>query len=174
MGNVVDLHGQSRIDLNSDLGHAFVVDATRAGEGLITDKELAEIYELSPADWQSIIKDVAFGQAIRAEGARRVRNGAAAREAAQKHFVKAPTILDQIMTDTQSNARHKIEAIKELRATAAVGSNPDRPAESERFIITINLGEHVEHYDKSIKIDVSDEGSPNNLIALEGNPDAYE
>ena len=78
------------IDLTSELGRQFVVDCTRAGEGLITDKELQEIYELSPADWIGITKNVALGRAIRAERDRRVRNGTAAREAACKHLVKAP------------------------------------------------------------------------------------
>jgi hypothetical protein len=157
------------IDLNSDVGHAFVVDATRAGEGLITDKELAEKYELSPADWQSITKDVALGRAIRAERDRRVLNGTAAREAAAKHFVKAPGILDGIMTDVHSNPRHKIEAIKELRQTA-IGDSADRPAETERFIIKIDLtagGGDVETYDKAIKIE-----GPNNMI--EGKSDDTE
>jgi hypothetical protein len=39
MGDIVKL--RSPIDLDTDLGHAFVVDATRAAEGLITDKELS-------------------------------------------------------------------------------------------------------------------------------------
>ena len=77
MGDVIQL--RSPIDLNSDLGRAFVVDATRAGEGLISDKELQEIYDLSPADWQNIVKDTALGRAIRAERDRRVRTGIAAR-----------------------------------------------------------------------------------------------
>lgn len=147
MGDVI-LRGVP-IDLNSDVGHAFVVDATRAAEGLITDRELAEKYELSPADWQSITKDLALGHAVRAERERRVRSGTAAREAAAKHFVKAPGILDGIMTNADSNPRHKIEAIKELRQTAAIGDSAEgRP---ERVIITINLGEgHVVHFDKAL------------------------
>ena len=36
MGDIVQL--RSPIDLTSDLGHAFVVDATRAAEGLLTDE----------------------------------------------------------------------------------------------------------------------------------------
>jgi len=120
MGDIVQL--RSPIDINSDLGRAFIVDATRAGEGLITDQELQEKYELSPADWLAITKDKAIGRAVRSESERRVRNGSAAREAAAKHFVKAPAVLDQIMTDADSNPRHKIEAIKELRATANGGS----------------------------------------------------
>jgi hypothetical protein len=179
MGDVIVLRSIP-IDLNSTTGHQFVVDCTRAGEGLLTDKELQEKYELSPVDWRNITKDVALGHAIRAERDRRVLNGAAAREAACKHFVKAPGILGEIMTDAQSNPRHKIEAIKELRQTA-VGSNPESLPESERFIITINLGEgHVEHYDKPIKptkpviIDATDGDGPNDLIPLKGKPDGDE
>ena len=95
MSNIV-LGGVS-VELTSDIGRQFVVDCTRAGEGLISDRELAEIYEISPADWQNIAKDAALGRAIRAERDRRVRNGTAAREAASKHFVKAPGVLDRIM-----------------------------------------------------------------------------
>ena len=48
MGDVVLLSNITPIDLLSDTGHAFVVDCTRAGEGLITDRELQEKYELTP------------------------------------------------------------------------------------------------------------------------------
>jgi hypothetical protein len=161
MGEIINLRS-TPIDLNSDVGHAFVVDATRAAEGLITDKELAEKYELSPADWQAIIKDKALGHAIRAERERRVRSGTAVREAAAKHLIKGPRILDQIMTNEQSNPRHKIEAFKELRNTASVGADAEGRQESERFVIQINLGadldgkEIVEKYNKSIEINPND------------------
>jgi hypothetical protein len=175
VGDVVVLRSIP-VDLNSDAGHQFVTDCTRAAEGLLTDRELAEKYELNPADWQSITKDVALGRAIRAERERRVCNGTAAREAAAKHFVKAPGILDQIMTDAGSNPRHKIEAIRELRQTAG-GDNTERPTEADRFIIRIDLtagGGGVETYDKAIKIDATEEDGPNNLIPLEGKPDGDE
>jgi hypothetical protein len=147
--------GGVEVELSSDIGRQFVVDCTRAGEGLITDKELAEIYEISPADWQNIAKDAALGRAIRAERDRRVRNGVAAREAAQKHFVRAPNILSTIMDNEQSNARHRIEAIKELRQTAIPEQN--NPAtQSEMFHIVINLGSDTEVYNKSRKIGVED------------------
>jgi hypothetical protein len=150
LGNIVNLRN-TPIDLNSDVGHAFVVDATRAAEGLITDKELAEKYELSPKDWQAITKDRALGHAIRAERERRVRSGTAVREAAAKHLVKGPGILDGIMSGPDSHPKHKIEAYKELRQTASIGDSAEGRPESERFIITINLGEgHVEHYDKPL------------------------
>ena len=169
MGDVIAL-SKSPIDLNSDVGHQFIVDCTRAGEGLLSDKELQEKYELSPADWQNITKDMALGRAIRAERERRMLNGTAARESAAKHLVKGPGILDQIMTSEQSNPRHKIEAFKELRTTATVGSGADRPMETERFVIRIDLsagGGPIETYDKAIKIDVSDG-------VIEGNSDGTE
>ena len=160
------------IDIHTDAGHAFVVDATRAGEGLITDKELQEKYELSPADWQNITKDMALGRAVRAERERRMLDGTAARESAARYFVKGPTILDQIATDSNSNARHKIDALRELRATAAVGSG-DRPRETERFVIRIDLtagGGEVETYDRTIDIKVNGDGP----ISPEGQPDGNE
>jgi len=156
MSNII--LGGVPVELASDIGRQFVVDCTRAGEGLISDRELAEIYEISPADWQSIAKDAALGRAIRAERDRRVRTGTAAREAASKHFVKAPSVLDRIMSDDQANARHRIEAIRELRQTA-IPESPNSPSQSDRFIIHIDLtagGGEVEHFNKAIKIDVDD------------------
>ena len=101
------------ITLDSDVGRQFVVDCVRAGEGLITDRELAEKYELDPPAWIAITKDVELGHAIRAERERRVLNGVAAREAAAKHFVKAPGILDQIMTDANAS---EIATLPQARA----------------------------------------------------------
>src|SRR6478672_5485114 len=97
MSDIVQL--RSPIDFNSDLGRAFVVDATRAGEGLISDDELREKYNLSSADWAAVTKDQALGRAIRDERDRRLRNGTAARESAARFFVKGPAILDQIASD---------------------------------------------------------------------------
>jgi len=166
MGEVITLRS-TPVDINSDLGHAFVVDCTRAAEGILTDKELAEKWEISPKDWQAIIKDKALGHAIRAERERRVRSGTAVREAAAKHLVKGPGILDQIMTGADSHPKHKIEAFKELRHTAIGSDSTDKLPESEKFIITINLGEgHIEHYDKPRK--------PDNPITLENKTDGDE
>lgn len=171
MGDVV-LLSETSIDLNTDAGHQFIVDCTRAGEGLLSDRELQEKYELSPADWQNITKDMALGRAVRAERERRMLDGTAARESAARYFVKGPTILDQIATDSNSNARHKIDALRELRATAAVGSG-DRPRETERFVIRIDLtagGGEVETYDRTIDIKVNGDGP----ISPEGQPDGNE
>src|SRR5262245_38492923 len=161
MGEVVVLRS-TPIDLNSDVGHQFVVDATRAAEGLITDKELAEKYELSPADWRAITKNKALGHAIRAERERRVRSGQAVREAAAKHLIKGPSILDDIMSGADSHPKHKIEAYKELRQTASIGSDAERRPDGKFFNIVINLGadqdgkEVIERYSKSVAVTPND------------------
>ena len=72
-----------------------------------------------------------------------MRTGVAAKELAAKFFVKSPGILDQIQNDANSNARHKIDAIRELRATAT-GSDGEGPtSQGEKFSIVINLGSDV-------------------------------
>jgi hypothetical protein len=154
MNDTIILHG-APVELTSDLGHEFTENCVRAGEGLIDDRELAEIYELSPADFQAISKDAALIRAIRTVRDRRVRTGQAAREAAAKHFVKAPGILDRIMSTESSNDRHKIEAIRELRQTA-IPENQNTQLQGDRFIIQINLGGETEVYNKSIAIDPHD------------------
>ena len=66
MGDVIVLRGIP-IDPSSDTGRPFVVDCTRAAEGLLTDKELQIRYELSPVDWENITKNTALIRAIQAE-----------------------------------------------------------------------------------------------------------
>jgi hypothetical protein len=135
----VTLHGVP-FSLASSRGREFVCDCTRAAESLLSDQELRDKYELSDCDWQTITSNTALIRAIQAERRRRVNTGLCAREAAAQHFVKAPKILDQIMTDEQANPRHKIEAIRELRATAAGAAGPDGTIDtSEKFIIRIDL-----------------------------------
>jgi hypothetical protein len=160
VGDVVNLRS-TPIDLLSDTGRQFVVDCTRAGEGLINDRELAEKYELSPADWQSIKKDTALAHAIRAERERRVLNGIAVREMAAKHLVKGPTILDGIMSGPDSHPKHKIEAYKELRNTASVGADAEGRPGTELFLIRIDLtagGGNIT--EKTISIGPPSEGKP--------------
>jgi len=156
MGEVITLRSLP-VDLTSDVGHAFVVDACRAGEGLITDRELTEKWELSPADFRAIAKDKALGRAIRAERERRVRSGTAVREAAAKHVVKGVGIVDQIMTAADTHPKHRIDAFRELRQTASIGDSDERRHERDFFTIRIDLSadgkDYVEHFDKPRKPD---------------------
>jgi hypothetical protein len=128
------------VELTSDEGRRFVADACRAAEGLIEDSELRTKYEIvSDADLKAISENPALIKAIRDERARRVRNSVAAREAAQRHFVKTPAVMDSIMSDQNANPRHRIEAAREIRATATSGGDAENARDTERFVIRIDL-----------------------------------
>ena len=169
MGSTVILGGVP-VEISSDLGRQFVVDCTRAGEGLISDPELAEIYEISPADWQNIAKDAALGPAICAELDRRVRNG-------PRHARQHPNILS-----SPRRARRIMSMIKRTRAIASkpsgncgrrrYPSSPNSPSQSDRFIIQINLGSDVEIYNKPIAVGV-DDVAPDAQPKLTAQPKAH-
>jgi len=96
--------------------------------------------------WAEIAQKQAVRLAVNAENERRTFNGDAAREAAAKFFTKAPEVLDTILQDQRASPRHRIEAARELRATANTGAERTSNT-SDRFIITIDLGE-----DKKLEI----------------------
>jgi hypothetical protein len=149
--------GGAPLDLASDQGHAFLVDAVRAAEGLLSDRDLVEIHGVSPPELQALAKDSQFARALRAERDRRVRNGTAARESAAQIFIRAPRIMGEILDDKQASPRHRIEAARELRQVATPEGTGVATA-GDRFIITINLGDgHAETYDESRTVDVSPE-----------------
>src|SRR5262245_33433662 len=127
------------IPIASEIGGAFISDVSRNKERLLSDQRLCEKYGITYEALTDIAQKKAVRLAVDTEYERRVRNGDAAKEAAAKFFTKAPEILDTILQDKSANARHRIEAARELRATAGTGSEAT-PA-SDRFIITINLGE---------------------------------
>jgi hypothetical protein len=155
MSSIITLRGLP-IDLDSAAGHQFVVDACRAGEGVITDSELCEKYEISPENLTAISRNKALIRAIQAERERRVRSGTAARESAAKIFVRAPQVLGDILDDKSASPRHRIESAKELRATANGPGAESAGEASERFVITINLGGDVETYSKSRTVNPND------------------
>ena len=128
-----------RVPLTSDVGCAFISDCARNRERLFSDAQLQEKYEIDPNDWDSIVKNKPLRLAISRECERRMLNNDASREAAAKEFTKAPAVLGGILEDQKANPRHRIEAAKELRATARRGD--ERPGDTpDRIIISINLG----------------------------------
>jgi len=135
------------IPLASDVGGAFITDCSRNRERLFSDQQICEKYGLTMNAWAEIARKQAVRLAVNAEHERRTFNGDAAREAAAKFFTKAPEVLDTILNDKSANARHRIEAAKELRATANVGAENSGKI-AERFTIVIDLGA-----DQKIKID---------------------
>lgn len=117
----------------------FITDLARFAEGLYTQQDVKKKYRFDDDAWAKLGKDETLIEAIQAEKVRRIRNGSSAREKAQQLFVKAPDVLDSILSDDKASPRYRIEASKELRMVANNG--PETIPAADRFIITINLGE---------------------------------
>ena len=128
-----------KIDLDTDIGAGFTLDCCRHIEDLLTAEQLKTKYQLSEAAWRQLADNAPLQQAIERQRLHRVRSGECAKERAQFLFLTAPAVLSNILNDTTASPRHRIEAARELRQTAAVGSEAATPAASERFIIRIDL-----------------------------------
>ena len=127
------------IPLASDVGGAFISDCSRNRERLFSDQRLCEKYGLTMNAWAEIAQNNAVRLAIDAEHERRLHNGDAAREAAAKLFAEAPEVLGKILHSESASPRHRIEAAKELRATANTGAEKASDA-ADRVVIHIGLG----------------------------------
>jgi hypothetical protein len=127
------------VALDTDVGQAFMTDCARNTEGLMSDRDIKTKWVLSDEDWAGLASNTPLLDAVRAERDRRILNGDAAREAAQRYFAEAPTVLGDILTDELASPRHRIEAAKELRQVASDGPNT-ASGTGEKFVITINLG----------------------------------
>jgi hypothetical protein len=138
IGGSVVLGGVA-VSLGSDVATDFTTDTARHLEGLLPEKDLRTKYELSDDEWSRLAGNEQLLRAVRAELDRRITNGEAAREAAQRHFAKAPSILNDIMQNDTISPRHRIEAAKELRQAA--GGDRENMGAGEKFIIMIDLGE---------------------------------
>jgi hypothetical protein len=114
-------------------------DLARFCEGIVTERNVRKKHRLAESDWERLGSDEVFIEAIKRERERRVRNGATARERAQKLFTETPEVLGNILNDDEMSARHRIEAAREIRAVAAVG--PEAQPTTEMFTININIGE---------------------------------
>jgi hypothetical protein len=134
--------------------HDFIVDCARYSEGVFSEQDVKKKYRFDDVTWAKLGEDEALIEAIEAEKVRRTRNGSTARERAQRLFAETPTVLGTILNDDDMSARHRIESARELRAIAATG--PETTPASDRFIIKIDLGGDVLHFDKSIAIDAND------------------
>jgi hypothetical protein len=165
MGDVVDRRGQS---LSLEDNRDFVSDCARYGEGLLSEEAVRRKYCFDDGAWGKLGDNEALIEAIEAEKIRRVRDGSAARERAQQLFATAPSVLGNILHDDSASPRHRIESARELRQIAANG--PEAAPAADRFVITINLGAEVLHFDKSIAIDPNDVDPNDTDTAPQGLP----
>lgn len=129
----------SSVSLDSDVGMDFVKHCARNVEGMLSETELRTKYQLSNEDWAGLATNEQLLHAVRTEVDRRIANGECAREAAQRHHARAPSVLNEILRNETISPRHRIEAAKELRQLAA-GAR-ENTGTGERFVISINLGE---------------------------------
>jgi hypothetical protein len=151
MGNVIELHGQpAHLEDNQE----FVADCCRYAENILSEAAVKKKYRFDDATWESLGSNDRLVEAIENEKVRRIRNGATKRERAQKLVVQAPDVLGDIMLDASASPRHRVDAIKTLDDFAANG--PESAPAGDRFVITINLGSDVLHFDKSIAVDPND------------------
>jgi hypothetical protein len=128
----------------------FITDCARYAEGLLSETDVKKRHHFDDATWERLGENDALVEAIEAEKLRRVRSGLAKRELAQKHVVKAPDVLNTIMLDPAASPKHRIDSAKVLDQFAANG--PEAAPAADRFVITINLGSDVLHFDKPIAI----------------------
>src|SRR6516162_3507472 len=111
------------VDAASLLENAdFVLDFCRFSENIIGERFLRRKYRFDQATWERLGSDERLIEAIENERVKRTRNGDSAREKAQQLFVGAPAVIGSILNDNGASAKNRIEASRELRTIAAVGS----------------------------------------------------
>jgi hypothetical protein len=150
-GGTVVLRGHT-INIDSDIGAAFVVDCVRHIEDLVSAETLKTKYALNDEGWQALGANEKLQLAVGAQKERRIRNGEAAREKAQALFLAAPDVLSTIVNDTTMSPRHRIDACRELRATAAVSAEASSQTDGERIRISINFGTSKIAVDAPMKV----------------------
>jgi hypothetical protein len=135
------------VDLDSPAATEFILDATRAAEGLATDDDLCG---LTNRALTKLTKNKALALAIKNEAARRERGGITARERAARHFSRNPEILNAIASNANASPAHRISARKEIRETATAGRDAGNANVGMNFVIKIDLsagGGGVENYE---------------------------
>jgi hypothetical protein len=151
MGEIVDLHGRS-IPIEDD---ELIENLARFADGTLTEADVKARHHLSNEDWAAMGESDKLVELVEACKLRRIRTGATKRERAQNEIVDAPPILAGIMRDPNANERHRIDSIKVLDGLASNGA--EAAAAGARFEIFIDLGgDHIEHYSKSIEVNVDD------------------
>jgi len=146
--------------------HELIADLCRFAEGIFSEQEVRKRHRLAESVWKDLGANDELVEKIEAEKVRRIRDGSAKRELAQKHIVRAPNVLSNIMDDVSASPRHRVDAVKTLDVLAANG--PEKAPAADRFIISIHLGSDVEHYNKSRTINANDpdDTTPDTVAAI--------
>jgi hypothetical protein len=119
----------------------LIVDLCRFSESVLTKQQVRRKWKLEDEVWEALGTDEVYVAQVELERVRRIRSGAAKRELAQLHLVKAPAVLDSILSDPKANARHRIDSAKALNDLADF--TPQVARDVDRVRITIDLGGDV-------------------------------
>jgi hypothetical protein len=144
------------INLDSDVGYVFIVDCARFTEGLLPEDQIKSKYGLNDNAWARLAENEPLVQRVQQEKERRIASGSATREKAQHLFFTTPDVLDDIIHDERQSSRHRVDAIRELRAVAMNESKESTPTRGDRFIIKIDLtagGGEVLEFDKALAVE---------------------
>jgi hypothetical protein len=155
----IDLRGQLA---NLTDNQEFIACLCRFAEGIMTQTAVKKKFRLDESTWSALGDDDALIQAVEDEKVRRIRDGSAKREKAQKLVVAAPDVLSGILLDDTANARHRIDSCKVLNDLAANGPGDTAPT-ADRFIIQINLGADTLTFNKSIRALEPNEVDPDDV-----------
>ena len=88
---------------------------------------------MNESNWVTLGSDDELVRAIEERKVTRIRSGAAKQEAAQQFVVRGPDILNTIMSDPATHAKHKIDSIRVLDQLAANG--PQAVGAESRIVI---------------------------------------
>jgi len=117
----------------------LVSDLARFSESILTQEQVRKKHHLLGDEaWEQMGSDDLLVEMVEAEKIRRIKNGSAKRELARLHLVKAPAVLDSILSDPKANPRHRIDSAKALNDLSEFA--PQRPAgEEDRVVVRIDL-----------------------------------
>jgi hypothetical protein len=133
------------VPLSNEVAKAFITDCSRVAEGVTTEHAVQYKYELTPEAWRELQMHLPLDRLVRQESERRIRNGLAAQELAQKNMPRAQATLREILDDPKASPGYRVAAAKETREAASAAKQ--LPGASEKFSITINFGSDVRHLD---------------------------
>ena len=133
-GGSVVLRGV-KIDLDTDIGHGFVVDCVRHVEELISAEQLKAKYQLTEAAWRQLAENEPLQQAVERAKERRICSGEAAREKAQHLFLTAPSVLSNILNDSTARlvteSRQRASSVRPQRSDQRPPRRPPSISASE-------------------------------------------
>src|SRR5262249_41147915 len=122
--------------------HEFLADCARYLEGLYTRSQVKKRWRnIDDATWDRLGDDNELVDAIELERTRRIRDGSAKRELAQKHIAAdGPNTLHNIIRNERANDKHRIDAVKALDSLTG---NPAEIEQKDRIYIRIDMGADV-------------------------------